>query len=58
MHWANPDYLPTDKGKEYSKLILSTVRGRDKTVQSLRSFKEVLDVLMWRDSGLFIDNQE
>lgn len=54
----NPDYLPTDKGKKYSKLILNTAKGRDKTVQSLRWFKEVLDVLKWGDSEQITDNQE
>ncbi|MBW4505171.1 MAG: hypothetical protein KME64_01430 [Scytonematopsis contorta HA4267-MV1] len=41
----SPAYLPTDKGKTFSKLVLNTAQGRDKTVQHLRWFKEVLGEL-------------
>ncbi|HLO84808.1 MAG TPA: KilA-N domain-containing protein [Nostocaceae cyanobacterium] len=41
----SPSYLPTDKGKEYSQLIINTAKGRDKTVQSLRWFPKILEVL-------------
>lgn len=41
----NPSYLPTEKGKPYSKLTLDTARGRDKTVQTLKWYPSVLDVL-------------
>lgn len=54
----NPDYLPTDKGKEYSKLILNTAKNRDKTIQSLRWFKEVLDVLGRSNSSQITGVQE
>ncbi|BAZ33638.1 prophage antirepressor (plasmid) [Cylindrospermum sp. NIES-4074] len=41
----SPAYLPTDKGEEYSKIILDTATGRDKTIQSLRWFRDVLEAL-------------
>lgn len=41
----NPPYLPTEKGKQYGQLVLDTARGRDKTVQSLRWHKEVMEAL-------------
>jgi hypothetical protein len=41
----NPAYLPTEKGKQFSQLVLNTASGRDKTVQSLRWFKDVLSQL-------------
>ncbi len=45
----NPAYLPTDKGKQYCKVILNTAQGRDKTIQSLRWFKDVLEALEMND---------
>lgn len=42
---GNPDYLPTDKGKAHSQLTLGTAKGRDKTVQHLRWFESVLEIL-------------
>ena len=41
----NPDYLPTEKGREYSQLTMETAKGRDKTVQHLKWFESVLEVL-------------
>ena len=41
----NPAYLPTEKGKEYSQLVLDTARGRDKTIQSLQWHVSVLSAL-------------
>ena len=45
----NPAYLPTEKGKKYGQIILNTAKGRDKTVQALRWFKEVLEALEVND---------
>ncbi|RUS94160.1 hypothetical protein DSM106972_094190 [Dulcicalothrix desertica PCC 7102] len=42
---GNPDYLPTEKGKPHSQLTLGTAKGRDKTVQHLRWFETVLEVM-------------
>lgn len=42
---GNPDYLSTDKGKPHSQLTLGTANGRDKTVQHLRWFETVLEVM-------------
>ena len=42
---GNPDYLPTDKGKPYSQMTLNTAKGRDKTVQHLRWFESVLEMM-------------
>lgn len=42
---GNPDYLPTEKGKAYSQLTLNTAKGRDKTIQHLRWFEAVLEVM-------------
>ncbi|MFN6572426.1 Bro-N domain-containing protein [Dendronalium sp. ChiSLP03b] len=41
----NPAYLPTEKGSEYSQLVLDTAKGRDKTVQSLQWHLSVLEIL-------------
>lgn len=41
----NPAYLPTEKGSEYSQLVLDTARGRDKTVQSLQWHLSVLEAI-------------
>lgn len=48
----NPAYLPTDKGKQYCKLILNTAQGRSKTIQSLRWFKDVLEALLTNAQAL------
>jgi prophage antirepressor-like protein len=45
----NPAYLPTEKGKEYSQLVLDTAKGRDKTVQSLQWHLSVLEALEAND---------
>ncbi|OKH14838.1 hypothetical protein NIES592_08145 [Fischerella major NIES-592] len=50
FQYRNPDsnspaYLPTEKGRQYCKVILNTAVGRDKTIQSLRWFKEIVEVL-------------
>ncbi|BDA76151.1 hypothetical protein CAL7716_103170 (plasmid) [Calothrix sp. PCC 7716] len=42
---GNPDYLATDKGKPHSQLTLGTAKGRDKTVQHLRWFESVLEIM-------------
>jgi KilA-N domain len=42
---GSPDYLPTEKGKPYSQLTLGTAKGHDKTVQHLRWFETVLEVM-------------
>lgn len=42
---GNPHYLPTDKGKAHSQLTLGTAKGRDKTVQHLRWFESVLEII-------------
>ncbi len=42
---GNPDYLPTEKGKPHSQMTLNTAKGRDKTVQHLRWFEAVLEIL-------------
>lgn len=41
----NPAYVPTEKGKEYGRVTLNTALGNDKTVQNLRWFVAVLDIL-------------
>ena len=41
----NPAYLPTEKGKDYSQLVLDTAKGRDKTVQSLQWHLSILEIL-------------
>ncbi|QKQ75610.1 Bro-N domain-containing protein [Nostoc sp. TCL240-02] len=41
----NPAYLPTEKGKDYSQLVLDTAKGRDKTVQSLQWHLSVLEAI-------------
>ncbi|MEH1808417.1 BRO-N domain-containing protein [Nostoc sp.] len=41
----NPSYLPTEKGKNYSQIVLDTAKGRDKTVQSLQWHLSVLETL-------------
>ncbi|MEH2148599.1 KilA-N domain-containing protein [Nostoc sp.] len=45
----NPAYLPTEKGSEYSQLVLDTAKGRDKTVQSLLWHLSVLEALEAND---------
>lgn len=42
----NPSYLPTEKGKPHSKIVLETAQGRDKTVQHLRWFESAADALL------------
>lgn len=42
----NPSYLPTEKGKPHSKMVLETAQGRDKTVQHLRWFESAADALL------------
>lgn len=42
---GNPSWLPTEKGKEYSELILDTAKGHNKTIQSLQWYLSVLDVI-------------
>ncbi|QKQ75588.1 BRO family protein [Nostoc sp. TCL240-02] len=41
----NPAYLPTEKGKDYSQLVLDTAKGRDKTIQSLQWHLSVLEAI-------------
>lgn len=41
----NPAYLPTEKGKPHSQIVLDTAKGRDKTVQSLQWHLSVLDAI-------------
>jgi len=41
----NPRWLPTDLGKEHGMVVLETAKGRDKTVQVLKWYKTVLDLL-------------
>ncbi|MBN3993853.1 MAG: phage antirepressor [Nostoc sp. NMS2] len=48
----NPAYLPTEKGSEYSQMVLDTARGRDKTVQSLQWHLSVLEALGEENNGL------
>jgi prophage antirepressor-like protein len=45
----SPTYLPSEKGKEYSQIILDTAKGRDKTVQSLQWHLSVLEALEIND---------
>lgn len=45
----NPSYLPTEKGKEYSQIVLDTAKGRDKTIQSLQWHLSVLEALEIND---------
>jgi prophage antirepressor-like protein len=46
---GDPDYLPTEKGKEYSKILVNTAKGHGRTVQHLRWFKSVLEALEAND---------
>ena len=41
----NPRWLPTDLGKEHGMVVLETAKGRDKTVQVLKWYRTVLDLL-------------
>ena len=41
----NPRWLPTDLGKEHGTVVLDTARSRDKTVQVLKWYRTVLDLL-------------
>jgi KilA-N domain len=41
----NPSYLPTEKGKPHSAIVLDTAKSRDKTVQSLQWHLSVLEAL-------------
>ncbi len=38
----NPAYIPTEEGKEFSKIILNTAKGHNKTIQSLRWFPGIV----------------
>jgi hypothetical protein len=42
---GQPLYLPTDKGKQHSKVILQEAKGSNKTIQQLRWFPSVLSVI-------------
>ena len=42
----NPRWLPTDLGKEHGMVVLETAKGRDKTVQALKWYKTILDLLV------------
>jgi len=42
---GNPCWLPTDQGEEYSRLVLDTAKGHNKTVQSLQWYPSVVDVI-------------
>lgn len=42
---GSPEYSATEKGKPHSQLTLATAKGRDKTVQHLRWFRSVLEVI-------------
>lgn len=41
----NPRWLPTDRGKEHGMVVLETAKGRDKTVQALKWYRTILDLL-------------
>jgi hypothetical protein len=43
---GQPLYLPTEKGKEYSKIILQEATGNNKTIQQLRWYPTVLELLV------------
>ena len=45
----DPAYLPTEKGKEHSQLVVETAKGHGKTVQSLRWHFSVLEALEAND---------
>lgn len=42
---GNPDYLATEKGKPHSHLTLGTAKGHDKTVQHLRWYETIFEVM-------------
>jgi prophage antirepressor-like protein len=42
---ANPSWLPTEEGKEYSQMVLDTAKGHNKTVQSLQWYPSVIEVI-------------
>ena len=42
---GQPIYLPTEKGKQYCKIILQEASGNNKTIQQLRWFPSVLDLM-------------
>ncbi|WP_016950008.1 KilA-N domain-containing protein [Anabaena sp. PCC 7108] len=39
----NPPYIPTEKGKPYSRIILTTATTSKTTIQNLRWFQNILD---------------
>ncbi|MBD2771172.1 BRO-N domain-containing protein [Iningainema tapete] len=45
----NPDYLPTEKGKEHSEIVVDTAKGHGKTIQSLQWHLTVLEALEMND---------
>lgn len=42
---GNPDWMPIGQGNEFGSLVLQTAKGKDKTIQQLRWYPSVLDVL-------------
>ncbi|MBW4598921.1 MAG: hypothetical protein KME29_04735 [Calothrix sp. FI2-JRJ7] len=47
----NPDYLPTEEGKQYGEITLGTAKGHGKTVQHLRWYESVIDCLLEVDNN-------
>jgi hypothetical protein len=41
---GQPLYLPTELGKQYSKVVLQEAKGSNKTIQQLRWFPSVLSI--------------
>ncbi|MEA5574514.1 hypothetical protein [Calothrix sp. UHCC 0171] len=50
---GQPLYLPTELGKQYSKVVLQEARASNKTIQQLRWFPSVLDAMLQRSGLLF-----
>ncbi len=45
----NPDYLPTEKGREHGQIVFDTAKGHGKTIQSLQWHLSVLEALEAND---------
>lgn len=48
---GDPDYLPTEKGKQYSGMTYATAKGHGKTVQHLRWYESVVEAILEETNG-------
>lgn len=42
---GNPSWMPTEEGEQYSKLVLDTAKGHNKSVTSLQWYPSVIEVI-------------